>query len=201
MTKFIEDVVLTGEHVVLEPMSLQHIDDLSCAVQDGELWKLWYTLVPQPPHKMEEWVNIALEAKNKLNQMPFIVRKIDNGINGPIIGSTRFLNVYPEHRRVEIGSTWYAASYQKTAVNTECKLLLLTHAFEKLNCVVVEFKTHYMNTKSRNAILRLGAKQDGILRNHMIMPDGTYRDTVAFSIIESEWPSVKVNLLNKLGRL
>lgn len=197
ITEFTRDIILTGEHIFLEPMTINHVDGLTKVIQDGELWKLWYTLIP-PPEQVEVWVNIALEKKEQEQVMPFVVRKINSG---EIIGTTRFLNIEKNNRHLEIGSTFYAMPYQRTFVNTEAKLLLLTYAFEELKCIAVEFRTHFMNMKSRNAILRLGAKQDGILRNHMIMPDSTYRDTVAFSIIESEWHAVKVNLLNKLGRL
>lgn len=196
MTKFTQDIILNGEHITLEPMTIDHAVNLSEVVTDGELYKLWYTLVPDPK-KMSDWINTAIVKKQQQEVMPFVVRKIDSG---KIIGATRFLNIEASNRRLEIGSTFYALSNQRTPVNTEAKLLLLTYAFEELKCIAVEFRTHYMNMKSRNAIMRLGAKKDGILRNHMIMPDGTYRDTVAFSIIESEWPTVKANLLYKLNK-
>ena len=199
MSRFTEDVILTGKHVVLEPMQLEHANELASVVKDGELWKLWYTLVPAPD-EMVDWIKRALYHKENVSQMPFIVRKIDDGVKGDIIGATRFLNIEAKNRRLEIGSTFYAAKYQRTCVNTESKLLLLAYAFETLDCIAVEFRTHYMNQRSRNAILRLGAKQDGILRNHMIMPNGTYRDTVCFSIVESEWPTVKINLQHKLNQ-
>jgi RimJ/RimL family protein N-acetyltransferase len=132
-----------------------------------------------------------------LGAMPFAVR--DNA-TGDIVGSTRYFNVDAANRRLEIGHTWYAKRAQRTAINTECKLLLLTHAFEKLKCIAVEFRTHWFNHASREAIARLGAKQDGVLRNHQILPDGSYRDTVVFSIIESEWPAVKRQLTFLLER-
>lgn len=136
--------------------------------------------------------------RERLGAMPFVVRDIRHGQPGRVVGSTRFFNVDAANRRLEIGHTWYAKSVQRTAVNTECKLLLLTHAFETLGCIAVEFRTHWMNHQSREAIARLGAKQDGVLRNHQRMPDGSYRDTVVFSIIESEWLTVKRHLQYKL---
>jgi N-acetyltransferase len=189
--------MLIGNHVVLEPMLVEHVDALSIAVTDGKLWKLWYTLIPSPD-KMFEWINTALNRKDQGLEIPFVVRKISNG---NIIGTTKLMNIDVANNRLEIGSTWYSKTYQKTMVNTECKLLLLRYVFEELKYNVVEFRTHYMNHQSRAAIQRLGAKQDGILRNHMIMPDGTLRDTVVFSILNTEWPTAKTNLLFKLGCL
>ena len=129
--------------------------------------------------------------------MPFVVR---HNTTGAIVGCTRYLNVEPEHRRLEIGYTWYSQRVQRTALNTEAKLLLLTHAFEALRCIAVEFRTSWFNHASRAAIARLGAKQDGVLRNHQISPDGLYRDTVVFSILESEWPAVRRHLRYLLER-
>ena len=193
---FIEPVTLEGRHATLEPLARKHEADLKRAAADGELWRLWYTSVPAPD-KTRSYIDAALSMREDLGAMPFGVR--DNE-SGEIVGCTRYFNVDAANRRLEIGHTWYARRAQRTAINTECKLLLLTHAFEKLACIAVEFRTHWFNHASREAIARLGAKQDGVLRNHQILPDGSYRDTVAFSIIESEWPAVKRHLLFLLER-
>jgi N-acetyltransferase len=194
MGPWIQPVTLTGNIVVLEPLALEHVDALEEAVTDGELWELWYTLIPRPD-KMLGYVETALALRAAGTAMPFVVRHREWD---EIVGTTRYLNVEPLHRRLEIGATWYAKRVQRTALNTEVKLLLLTHAFERLDAIAVEFRTHYMNLASRTAIQRLGAKQDGILRNHQIAPDGSYRDTVVFSILESEWPAVRNNLRFRL---
>jgi RimJ/RimL family protein N-acetyltransferase len=194
--RFVEPVTLKGEHATLEPLAREHEDALRRAAADGELWRLWYTSVA-PPEKMGEYVATALDMRERLGAMPFVVR--DNA-SGEIVGCTRYFHVDADNRRLEIGYTWYARRAQRSAINSECKLLLLTHAFEKLRCVAVEFRTHWFNHASREAILRLGAKQDGVLRNHQIGPDGSYRDTVVYSIIESEWPAVKRHLQFQLAR-
>jgi RimJ/RimL family protein N-acetyltransferase len=188
---FIEPVTLKGRHATLEPLAREHEDALRRVAADGELWRLWYTSIA-PPEKMGEYIATALEMREKLGAMPFVVR---SNATGEIVGCTRYFHVDAPNRRLEIGYTWYAKSAQRTAINTECKILLLTHAFEKLQCIAVEFRTHWFNHASREAIARLGAKQDGVLRNHQISPDGSYRDTVVFSIIESEWPAVKQHLV------
>ena len=146
---------------------------------------------------MPEYVATALDMRERLDAMPFAVR--DNA-SGDIVGCTRYFNVDVKNRRLEIGHTWYARRVQRTALNTECKLLLLGHAFETLNCIAVEFRTHWFNQASRAAIARLGAKQDAVLRNHQLMPDGAKRDTVVFSIIDSEWPAVRQHLRYQLER-
>ncbi|AXV82117.1 GNAT family N-acetyltransferase [Ralstonia solanacearum] len=197
MTHFIEPVTLSGQHAWLEPLGREHEADVRAAAADGELWKLWYTSVPSP-EKTPAWLDTALDMRERLGAMPFVIRDIRHGQPGKVVGSTRYFNVDAANKRLEIGHTWYAKSVQRTAVNTECKLLLLTHAFETLGCIAVEFRTHWMNHQSREAIARLGAKQDGVLRNHQRMPDGSYRDTVVFSIIESEWLTVKRHLQYKL---
>jgi len=186
---FVEPVTLRGRHATLEPLAREHGEALRRAAADGELWRLWYTSVALP-EKMGEYVAAALEMREKLGAMPFVVRDAA----GEVVGSTRYFNVDAANRRLEIGHTWYAKRAQRTAINTECKVLLLTHAFEKLRCIAVEFRTHWFNHASREAILRLGAKQDGVLRNHQLGRDGSYRDTVVFSIIESEWPAVRQHL-------
>jgi len=187
---FVEPVTLAGRHATLEPLAREHEDALRRAAADGELWRLWYTSIA-PPEKMGDYVAAALDMRERLGAMPFVVR--DNA-SADIVGCTRYFNVDAPNRRLEIGHTWYAQRAQRTAINTECKLLLLAHAFEKLRCIAVEFRTHWFNHASREAIARLGAKQDGVLRNHQLGPDGSYRDTVVFSIIASEWPAVKRHL-------
>jgi len=193
---FIEPITLTGTHATLEPLAREHLADVRAAAADGELWKLWYTSVPAP-EATAAWIDAALEMRERLGALPFVVRA---NVTGEIVGATRYFNVDATHRRLEIGHTWYAQRVQRSAVNTECKLLLLTHAFETLDCIAVEFRTNFFNFASRAAIARLGAKQDGILRNHQIMADGTLRDTVVFSVIDGEWPAVKRNLRFLLGR-
>ncbi len=194
--RFVAPIVLRGRHATLEPLAREHEAAVRAAAADGELWKLWYTSVPAP-EKAGAWLETALDMRERLGAMPFVVRA---NATGDVVGSTRYFNVEPAHRRLEIGHTWYAKRAQRTAINTECKLLLLTHAFETLACIAVEFRTHFFNFASRAAIERLGAKQDGILRNHQIMADGTRRDTVVFSILDSEWPTVKRNLQWQLER-
>jgi RimJ/RimL family protein N-acetyltransferase len=186
---------LAGRHVRLEPLARAHADGLRAAAAEGELWKLWYTSIPAPD-ATDAYIDTALAAHAEGRALPFVVRDGE----GEIVGSTRFGNVEAAHRRAEIGWTWYATRVQRTALNTEAKRLLLTHAFETMRCIAVEFRTHWHNHRSREAIARLGAKQDGVLRNHMIMPDGGVRDSVVFSIIESEWPAVRQGLDFKLTR-
>ena len=193
---FIEPVRLSGAHAALEPLAREHEQSLARAAADGELWRLWYTSVAAPD-RMGEYIASALEMRERLGAMPFVVRE---KASGDVVGCTRYFNVDAANRRLEIGHTWYAKRVQRTALNTECKLLLLEHAFEKLRCIAVEFRTHWFNHASRDAIARLGAKQDGVLRNHQISPGGSYRDTVVFSIIESEWPAVKKHLAFQLDR-
>jgi len=189
MTDF-APVTLRGHHALLEPLAHRHHDDLAEAVKDGRLWELWYTPVPSPEGMRSE-IERRLKLQSQGASLPFAV--ILNS-SGKAAGMSSYLNIDAPNRRAEIGSTWYRASVQRTAVNTECKLLLLTHAFESLDCIAVEFRTHFFNQRSRRAIERLGAKLDGVLRNHWIMPNGTLRDTCVYSIIRSEWPTVKVHL-------
>jgi len=165
-------------------------------VTDGELWRLWYTSVPAP-ERVDGWLATALDMRDRLGALPFVVR---SNASGEIVGSTRYFNVDGPNRRLEIGHTWYARRAQRTAVNTECKLLMLRHAFGTLGCIAVEFRTHWFNHASRAAIARLGAKQDGVLRNHQLMPDGSRRDTVVFSIVDGEWPAVRRHLEHLLDR-
>jgi RimJ/RimL family protein N-acetyltransferase len=193
---FVEPVTLSGRHVRLEPLAAGHAGALAAAAADGELWRLWYTGVPMP-EATGAWIAAALDMRARVGALPFVVRDL---AGGSIVGSTRYFNVEAAHRRLEIGHTWYAKRAQRTAINTECKLLLLTHAFEVLDCIAVEFRTSFFNFASRAAIERLGAKQDGILRQHQLTPDGTLRDTVVFSIIAPEWPAVKRHLGFELDR-
>ena len=193
---FIEPVTLAGRIATLEPLVVAHGPELARAASDGKLWRLWYTHIA-PPSGMHEYVATALDMRDRLGAMPFVVRE---NASGDVVGCTRYFNVDAANRRVEIGYTWYAKRVQRTGVNTECKLLLLGHAFETLSCIAVEFRTHWFNHASRAAIARLGAKQDGVLRNHQLMPDGARRDTVVFSIIDGEWPAVKQHLQFKLAR-
>lgn len=187
--------LLKGQHVSLEPLSIEHVPSLQEAARDGELWQLWFTSVPTP-EKVQQYVEQALHFCEQGKAMAFAVRDA----NGVIVGSTRYGNIDAEHKRLEIGWTWYAQRVQRTSLNTEAKLLLLTNAFENLGCIAVEFRTNWFNHRSRTAIARLGAKQDGVLRDHMLMPDGTRRDTVVFSILDTEWPAVKKNLQYQLQR-
>jgi N-acetyltransferase len=196
MTHFTAPVTLTGRHAILEPLSYDHHDGLTEAVRDGELWKLWYTAVPSPEGMRAE-IGRRLGLQQAGNMLPFAVRSRSSG---RIAGMTTYMNIDAHNRRVEIGSTWYAKSAQRTPLNTECKLMLLAHAFETLDCIAVEFRTGFFNFASRRAIERLGAKQDGILRSHQFYADGSLRDTVVFSIVAQEWPAVKRHLEFKLAR-
>jgi N-acetyltransferase len=191
---WLEPVILKGAHARLEPLSHQHLDGLTEAVKDGELWKLWYTLIPRPEDMSKE-IERRLSLQAAGSMLPFTV--FDAA--GKIAGMTTYMNVDAANRRVEIGSTWYAKSVQRSALNTQCKLLLLTHAFDQLDCIAVEFRTHFFNHQSRRGIERLGAKLDGILRNHQVATNGTLRDTVVYSIIASEWPTVRAHLTYQLN--
>lgn len=180
---------LAGQHVTLAPLATTHRDGLAEAVMDGELWRLWFTTIPRP-EEMSAVIARRLELMRTGEWMPYTI--LDPG--GAVLGMTNFLNVDPKNRRLEIGGTWYRSSVQRSAVNTETKLLLLSRAFEDLDCIAVEFRTHFMNSRSRAAIERLGAKLDGVLRQHQRMPNGTLRDTCVYSIIDAEWPTTKANL-------
>ena len=194
MSQFLSPIVLEGRHVRLESLAHEHIESLRRATADGELWKLWYTAVPTPDG-VAAYVEEALAMQAEGSALPFAVRSL---ASGDIVGCTRLCHADAVNRHVEIGYTWYAASVQRSGVNTEAKWLLLRHAFETLHCIRVELRTHWHNQTSRAAIARLGAKQDGVLRNDRILSDGSYRDTVVFSIIESEWPAVNRHLAFKL---
>jgi len=190
MGNWMENIRLAGDKVELIPLDRSHREGLLKAATDGKLWELWFTAVPCD-QTIDRYIDQALSEKKEGKAFPFTIieRETDQ-----VIGSTRYLNIEQRHKRLEIGNTWYAKSFQRTGVNTECKYLLLRHAFENLNCIAVEFRTHWHNHRSRNAILRLGAKQDGVLRNHQIDQEGNLRDTVVFSIIQSEWSAVKQSL-------
>jgi RimJ/RimL family protein N-acetyltransferase len=186
---WIQPLTLSGQHVSLSPLLAEHAPALGLAAEDGALWRMFYTSVPTPA-TAADYVQTALQQQASGWAVPFVVRDA----SGDVVGTTRYCNIDSGNRRVEIGWTWYAQRVQRTALNTEAKLLLLTHAFEVLGAGAVELRTSFMNHRSRAAIARLGAKQDGILRNHMLMPGGGYRDTVVFSIIATEWLAVKRNL-------
>ena len=192
----LEPVTLEGTHVRLEPLAPQHLDGIVRAGEDDAVWT-WLPYRPTTRAEYEAWLNDALAAQAKDQQLPFAT--VDRA-TGDVVGSTRIFFFYPPDRRVEIGGTWLAPSAQRTPINTESKLLLLTHAFETLHCIAVEFRTSAMNLQSRAAIARLGAREDGILRNHQRTGEGLLRDTVVFSIIESEWPTIRRHLEFKLER-
>ena len=194
MKKWLNNIQLEGDLVKLLPLTRDHKNNLIHAAADGELWNLWYTSVPSKDN-VDAYIDFALSENEAQRAHAFVV--IDKSSN-KVVGSTRYCNAI-NNNRIEIGYTWYAKSTQRTGINTECKSLLLTHAFESLNCIAVEFRTNWHNMPSRNAILRLGAKQDGVLRNHLLDADGTYRDTVVFSITKEEWPTVKKSLKFKIS--
>ena len=190
-----QPVRLAGVHATLEPLAREHEAGLIDAVRDGELWKLWYTAIPAPEGMGAEIERrLALQASGSM--LPFTVR---DGA-GRIAGMTTYMHIDAAHKRVEIGSTWYARRVQRTPLNTECKLMLLGHAFEALDCIAVEFRTHFFNQQSRRGIERLGARLDGILRNHMRAANGTLRDTCVYSITADEWPTVRAHLDHQLRR-
>lgn len=184
---------LTGTVATLEPLAPEHAGELAEAVAEDDLYQVWYTRLPAPDAMSAEIEKrLAGHATGRI--VPWTIRAGD----GRAVGMTTFLNIRPDHRRLEIGSTWIAPSVQGTGLNTEVKLLQLTHAFETLECIAVEFRTHWHNQRSRWAIAALGAKQDGVLRNHDLWRDGTRRDVVVFSVIDSEWPTVRLSLREKL---
>ncbi len=188
-------VTLRGAHASLVPLAESHEAALAEAVRDGELWKLWYTAVPSPEGMANE-IARRLELLARGSMLPFAV--LDAA--GTPVGMTTYMNIDAAHQRVEIGSTWYARRVQRSALNTECKRMLLQHAFEVLGCIAVEFRTHRFNTQSRRGIERLGAQLDGILRAHQRMADGTLRDTCVYSITAAEWPTVAAHLRWQLDK-
>ncbi len=199
-TKFSEPIILRGQHASLVPLSHSHHDDLCEAVKDGNLWELWYTTIPSPSTMSEEIERrLSLQKNGTMN--PFCI--LDT--NEVPVGMTTYMNIDNDNRRLEIGSTWYRKSVQKTAVNTECKLMLLSHAFEEFKCIAVEFRTHWFNSQSRRGIERLGAKLDGVLRSHVLNRHpsafNTVRDTCIYSILENEFLSVKTHLNFQLDKM
>lgn len=192
----IAPITLEGHGIRLEPLTLEHEADLSAAAADGELWNLWFTSVPQP-EETKTYIETALAGYQAGHMLPWAVRELTTG---KIIGSTRYHDVIANVDRVEIGYTWYAKSWQKSHVNTVCKLLLLAHAFDTLGCKVVGLRTDNFNFNSQKAIEGLGAKKDGILRHHAMRRDGSVRDSVMYSILVTEWPGVKQNLRFRLAR-
>lgn len=187
---------LQGPHARLEPLAAHHHDELVEAVRDGELWNLWYTFIPTPD-RMQAEIERRLQLQAQGSMVPFAVIE---PASGQAVGMTTYMNIDAAHHRVEIGSTWYRRRVQRSALNTQCKRLLLSHAFDTLGCIAVEFRTHWFNHDSRHAIERLGAKLDGVLRSHQIAPNGSLRDTAVYSIIASEWPAVRSHLDYQLAR-
>ena len=185
-------VILTGKFVRLEPMTEAHVSGLTAVGLDGSIWEHMLFGEMRSADDMRRWVQGILSQPD----FPFAVIHLESG---RVAGATRYLNIATEHRGLEIGGTWYGVDFQRTAVNTECKYLLLKHAFETLGCIRVQFKTDLRNVRSQVAIERLGAKREGVLRNHMVMPDGTYRDSVFYSILDIEWPIIKERLEEKLS--
>ena len=189
-------VTLEGYGVRLEPLAVAHRDGLAAATADGRLWELWFTVVPAP-EEIEKYITDALAGQQAGKMLPWAVRELSSGA---IVGSTRYHDIVAEIDRVEIGYTWYAASWQRSRVNTACKLLLLSHAFETLGCQVVGLRTDNFNFASQKAIERLGAKKDGVIRHHLPRRDGTARDSVMYSILLSEWRDVKRHLELRMAR-
>lgn len=193
-------VTLTGQYATLVPLAPEHHDDLVDAVRDGELWKLWYTAIPTP-EGMQAEIRRRLDLQSKDSMLPFAI--VDNA-SGKAVGMTTYMNIDNANRRLEIGSTWYRKRVQRSPINTECKLMLLGHAFDSLQCIAVEFRTHFFNHQSRAGIERLGAKLDGVLRSHQVNPHpdakGTLRDTCVYSIIAPEWPTVRAHLQYQLTK-
>ncbi|MUM03944.1 GNAT family N-acetyltransferase [Mycobacterium sp. CBMA 213] len=193
---FVEPVVLTGSQwVSLEPLTVDHVPEIAAAAADGDPGRLWFTAAPSPA-TTQEWVQARLAVQHPDTGLTFVVRSQD----GRLVGSSSYLNVDGPNQRLEIGATWYCQSVRRTGVNTEAKLLLLQHAFEALDCIAVEFRTHFFNSASRAAIERLGAKLDGVLRSHQLLSDGSRRDTAVYSILDIEWPAVRNNLHFRLNR-
>ena len=192
----VKPIQLDGPGIRLEPLTPGHADALRSAASDGQLWELWYTAVPEPS-QVEAYIETALAGQRDGRMLPWAVRELGSGA---IIGSTRYHDIVAEIDRVEIGYTWYARSWQRTHVNTTCKLLLLQHAFETLGCQVVGLRTDNFNFPSQRAIEALGAKKDGVLRHHAARRDGTVRDSVMYSMLRGEWRDVKRNLELRLAR-
>jgi RimJ/RimL family protein N-acetyltransferase len=192
----LEPTILEGDGVRLEPLTLAHHDALRAAASDGQLWELWYTSVPEPD-RVTAYVDHALAGLAAGHMLPWAVRELTSDT---VIGTTRYHDIVPEADRVEIGYTWYAGRWQRTHVNTACKLLLFAHAFERVRCAVIGLRTDNFNFASQRAIERLGAKKDGVLRHHQVRRDGTVRDSVMYSVLAHEWPDVKRHLRLRLDR-
>jgi RimJ/RimL family protein N-acetyltransferase len=190
-------VRLNGKYVRLEPMTEEHVPDLSLVGLDNSIWQHMLYGQMHSEADMRAWVRDILSRAAKGADLPFVAVHLESG---RVAGATRYLDMRPAHRGLEIGGTWYGLEFQRTAVNTECKYLLLQYAFESLNCIRVQFKADQRNERSLRAIERIGAKREGILRNHMVLPDGRFRNSVYYSILDSEWPMVKVKLEDKLSR-
>ena len=192
----VRPTTLEGYGMRLEPLELKHHDALQAACADGQLWELWFTSVPEPD-RVDEYIARALDGQAKGHMLPWVVRELRSNT---IAGTTRYHDIVPEIDRVEIGWTWYAKRWQRTHVNTACKLLLFEHAFDTLRCKVVGLRTDNFNFASQRAIERLGAKRDGVLRHHQARRDGTVRDSYMYSVLESEWPDVRRHLRLRLQR-
>lgn len=190
----IQPVTLEGRHVQIEPLTLDHAETLAGIGLEEEIWR-WMPVVVRTPEDMRGFVEAAVANQACGKELPFAVLE---QVSGRAVGSTRYMNIDRDHRRVEIGWTWYAAPWRRTAINTDTKYLLLRHAFETLGCIRVEFKTDSLNVRSREALLRIGAKEEGVFRNHMVTPSGRIRHSVYFSIVAEDWPDVKTHLEGKL---
>ncbi len=197
MTDWIQPLILQGKHVRLEPLSEAHIPGLTKVGAGRDFWDFMLYGDIKTEADMRNWVLDIMERAKKRTDLPFAVIHLESG---RAAGATRYLNIMPKDRGLEIGGTWYGLDFQRTAVNTECKYLLLKHAFEELKCIRVQLKTDSRNERSQKAIERIGAKKEGVLRNHMILPDGRYRDSVFYSILDTEWNGVKIRLEEMLGR-
>ena len=197
MSRFVPPLPLAGPSwVSLEPLSRNHIPEIAIAAADGDVGALWFTAAPSP-NTAAAWVDRMTALQEADEGVTYVIRR---RTDGAVVGSSSFVHVDAVNRRLEIGYTWYSGSAQRTGVNTETKLVMLSHAFDDLGCVAVEFRTHFFNQASRAAIERLGAKLDGILRSHQLLPDGSRRDTVVYSILDIEWPAVRTNLKFRLSR-
>lgn len=193
----VEPITLTGQKVRLEPLSLEHAPALYEAIREvPNLWQYIYVRQPRSLEQMEQWVTQALQDQAQGTSLPFVIRDLTSE---RLVGSTRYLRIEAQHRGLEIGWSWLAPSAQRTGINTECKYLLLCHAFEQLGAIRVQLNTHHLNLQSQRAIEGLGAVKEGALRNNRIMPDGSFRHSVYYSIIENEWPQVKAGLEAKMG--
>lgn len=188
--------MLEGRGVRLEPLAAEHAPALAAAAEDGRLWELWYAAVPDPG-EVDAYIATALAGQAEGHMLPWVVRELEGG---DIVGTTRYHDIVPAIDRVEIGYTWYASRWQRSHVNTACKLLLLTHAFESLDCQVVGLRTDNFNFRSQRAIEALGAKRDGVIRHFRARRDGTARDSVIYSILAGEWPDVRRHLILRLDR-